>query len=85
MTRNFFFLGQRNTYRYKLPPRRNRWKSELIRRENGNEKKKRDSTTGHDEKIVMGTHMAVYQLEMVYGFQTIECSNTTARSKGDKC
>ena len=56
-----------------------------MRREKGYEKKKRAATTGHDEKVVMGTHMAVYQLEMVYEFQTIECSNTTARSKGDKC
>ena len=33
--------------------------------------------TGHEEKTVMGTHMAVYQLEMVHGFQTIQSSNTT--------
>ena len=33
--------------------------------------------TGHEEMTVMGTHMAVYQLEMVNGFHTIQSSNTT--------
>ena len=33
--------------------------------------------TGHAGKNVMGTNMAVCQLEMVHGFETIKSSNTT--------
>ena len=74
-------LGQRNTSRYEITQRRNRWNTESTRRENAKKKKKkkknRGTITGDEEKTVMGTHMAVYQLEMVNGFQTIQSSNTT--------